>query len=68
MGASRVGIISNLKIVGILGALGIIQYAFQSDAFGQLPTEGAHLARKVLGALGITTGVIWLYKNRNKKA
>jgi len=67
MGASKVSIISNLKIVGVLLALCILNFGFGVEKFGQLPTDRALLFRQVLEALVITSSVIWLVKGKDQK-
>ena len=66
MGASKVSLISNLRIVGVLLALCVLNLAFGLKEFGQLPTDPILLLRKVLGALIITASVIWLIRNKNQ--
>lgn len=60
MGASKVEIIANLRIVGVLVSLLIIQYIVGSDKFGQLPTDIVPLTRKIIGALIVTASCVWL--------
>jgi|GEM_PF-1976993 len=67
MGASAVILVSNLRIVGVLVALGIIQYVFGTDAFGLLPSDTPLLVRKVISALVITVSVMLLLTKSGQK-
>lgn len=67
MGASKVVLISNLKIVGVLLALGALNFLFGLSEFGQLPTDMFLLMRKILGAGVITASVLYLVKNTSQR-
>ncbi len=64
MGASKVILISNLKIVGVLFALATFNFVFDYSAFGQLPTDMYLLMRKIFGAVIITVSVVWLMREK----
>lgn len=67
MGASKVILISNLKIAGVLLALGVLNFVFGRSEFGQLPTDAFLLAKKILGAAVITVSVVWLIANKDRQ-